>query len=140
MSRDRILTYPALRAIVIALHNQGLMMKAPGLTFSHGNVGNEYLAIASDIDDLVSELERNSEIILRDKARDDREDLSRKNLGAGLAGTQQVLDQIKLELGVSGLHEGAVFVRIEELLNCERQVLAPVLKAIKKGKKCTTHK
>lgn len=51
------LTYDDLRKLVIACHNQGLFLKRPGLTFSHGNVGNEYMALAKKVDTLVQNSE-----------------------------------------------------------------------------------
>ena len=51
------LTYHQLRAIVIALYNQGVMMRQPGLTFSHGNTGNEFIALAGELDVVVRDSE-----------------------------------------------------------------------------------
>jgi hypothetical protein len=51
------ITYPELRAIVVALFNAGVLNKQQGLTFSHGNIGNEYLALAARIDKFVADLE-----------------------------------------------------------------------------------
>lgn len=51
------LNFDDLRKIAIACHCHGVGLKSPGLTFSHGNVGNEYLLLAKKIDDLVQDSE-----------------------------------------------------------------------------------
>jgi hypothetical protein len=65
MKRKRIIIdYNKLRRIVMGLYDAGANLKQQGYTFSHGSIGNEYLAFAKDIDDLVSELEPHNKICI----------------------------------------------------------------------------
>lgn len=52
------LSYHELRMVVMALYNQGTMLREPQLTFAHGNTGNDYQNLARRIDHVLSKLEK----------------------------------------------------------------------------------
>lgn len=60
--------YPVLRMIVMALFNQGLELKRPGLTFAHGNVGNQFIDNAKFFDDFLADLEPTDHIVMMRKS------------------------------------------------------------------------
>ena len=60
--------YPVLRMIVMALHNQGLQLKQPGLTFAHGNMGNQFIDQAKFFDSYLADLEPTDHIIMVKKS------------------------------------------------------------------------
>lgn len=51
------ITFQELRRIVTALHDKGTALKESRLTFSHGNIGNEFLEICHSLDALVADSE-----------------------------------------------------------------------------------
>jgi hypothetical protein len=72
-------SYPELRRVVIALHHYGVELKHPSLTFSHGNTGNEFLALADRFDRFVSDLEpRHTLTLLNDEAIEHRDNWRRE--------------------------------------------------------------
>jgi hypothetical protein len=51
------INYNELKRVVMAVFSYGMQLRAPNLTFSHGNTGNEFLELAARIDKFVSDLE-----------------------------------------------------------------------------------
>jgi hypothetical protein len=59
-----VLDYHTVRRIVMCLFDSAFQLKGQGLTFSHGTIGNEFLDLSKEIDDLVVDLEPRHKVLL----------------------------------------------------------------------------
>jgi hypothetical protein len=116
---ERSISYSSLRMIVMALHNQGEFMKSPGLTFSHGNLGNEYLELASYLDAFVADLEKKHIIVLKNNEELVAHNELDSNMFETLRKAQELVQLIMDELG---LHQALdILPEIERLKKNEKK-------------------
>jgi hypothetical protein len=71
------LSYNDMRRLTIALHNEGHRMKHQHLSFAHGSIGNEILALSQKIDNMVADMEPRHLVLLTPEIRTASEDKRR---------------------------------------------------------------